>query len=185
MVDDTQDSNNDRSDPKDEFYNMKENFNEKMKEYNNKSGDVIKKPWTNATAEKAIRKILDSNNPETKKTSRQYGLTRKYDIMKIDSYKEREMASEEGENQIANLEQEMCSISSRNLHETSFVSCSSCYMKIYITCCQIIASTSEENNVDYHCDICSRQDKIVTECQKAHEGQKRAAKKMIELVEKN
>ncbi|KAF2888702.1 hypothetical protein ILUMI_17471, partial [Ignelater luminosus] len=199
--DNTQDSNSGGSDSKDKLYNMKEKLNEKMKEYSNKSDDVIRKPWTNATVEKAIHEILDSNNPETNKTSRQYGLTRKYDTMEIgekrmliekrksnddpvvviipveeyfdkllqyhratghggrdkmleedlerfkDSYKEREMVSEGGENQVASLEQEMCSICSRNLNEASFV---------------------------------SRQDKIVTERQKSHEDQKRVAEKMIE-----
>ncbi|GBO30848.1 hypothetical protein AVEN_57842-1 [Araneus ventricosus] len=50
----------------------------------------------------------------------------------------------------------MCSICSRNLNETSFVSCSSCSMKIDITCIHSVASTSEDNNFVYHCDICDR-----------------------------
>ena len=44
---------------------------------------MVKKPWTNSTVEEAIREILDSNNPEKKKTSRQYGLTKKYDTMEV------------------------------------------------------------------------------------------------------
>nr|XP_022909519.1 uncharacterized protein LOC111420713 [Onthophagus taurus] len=62
---------------------MRINFNAQMKEYCNKSENVVKKPWTKATVEEAIREILDANNPEKKKTSRQYGLTRKYDTMEI------------------------------------------------------------------------------------------------------
>nr|XP_022905082.1 KRAB-A domain-containing protein 2-like [Onthophagus taurus] len=63
--------------------NMRINFNAQMKEYCNKSENVVKKPWTKATVEEVIREILDANNPEKKKTSRQYGLTRKYDTMEI------------------------------------------------------------------------------------------------------
>lgn len=48
---------------KDKLYNMKINLKENTKYNGNKSGDVVKKTWTNATVEEVIRKILDSNNP--------------------------------------------------------------------------------------------------------------------------
>ncbi|GBM06528.1 hypothetical protein AVEN_150364-1 [Araneus ventricosus] len=83
VVYNAQDSNNGGGYSKDELYSMKENFIEKMKECSNKSDDALKKPWTNATIEEAFREILGSNNPEKKKTSRQYRLTRKDDTMKV------------------------------------------------------------------------------------------------------
>lgn len=83
MEDGIHGSNSCVTDPQDELINMKAIFNEKMKEYSNKNEDVVKKPWTSASIEDAIREILDSNNPEKKKTSRQYRLTRKYDTMEV------------------------------------------------------------------------------------------------------
>ncbi|GBL57712.1 hypothetical protein AVEN_126194-1 [Araneus ventricosus] len=76
---------------------------------------------------------------------------------------------EGGENQVANLEQDICYICSRNLNETSFVSCYLCSMNIHITCYQIVSSTSEDNNFNYH-------KKIVIEHQKAHKGRKEQRK---------
>ncbi|KAF2881041.1 hypothetical protein ILUMI_25129 [Ignelater luminosus] len=135
MVDNTQDSNSGGSDPKDKFYNMKENFNKKMKQYRNKSDDVIKKPWTNATVEDAILFETESKS-RLGSTDIPPTVLENIDSEDLkrfkDGYKEREIASDGEEDQVANLEHEM---------------------------------------LDY---------KIVTERQKAHEGQKKATKNMIQ-----
>ncbi|KAF2878671.1 hypothetical protein ILUMI_27508 [Ignelater luminosus] len=189
MVDNTQDKNSGGSDPKDEFYNMKENFNEKMKEYSNKSDDVIKKPWTNATVEEAIREILDSNN--TKK--RRLELSAKWSDCKIvhgrlrhpQSQGSVERCNQDIENMLRAWiifgTEPKSRLGSTDILPTVLENTDSKDLERFKNGYKEREMTSggEEDQVanlehemlDY---------KIVTERQKAHEGQKKAAKNMIQ-----
>ncbi|XP_071050736.1 uncharacterized protein [Onthophagus taurus] len=103
--------------------------------------------------------------------------------LRNDEYKGK-VGENQDENQFSNV-QELCFICSGYLNETPFVSCSSCSMKIHKTCFQNVCSISDENDMEYQCDICNRQENISSQRQKAHEGHKRAAEKIIENNGKN
>ncbi|GBO11488.1 hypothetical protein AVEN_204891-1 [Araneus ventricosus] len=93
------------------------------------------------------------------------------------------MSKEGVNNQVANLEQDMCNICSCNLNETSFVSCYSCSMNIHITCCQNIASTYEDNNFVYRCYICDRKENT-NGASKSTRRPEKSSGKMIETCGK-